>query len=104
MSAGAVKEGWYEYQQRRKQHDGLGDSKQFNSRNGVYMSSVPTLGSGIPKDPIKQFAIMLPHKDWLLIRDEAIRRHVPLTELGRECLEPMLKKLRNQKEKRDAKS
>lgn len=47
----------------------------------------------------KQVSIFMPISDWKLIRMEAAQRHIAMTALVREWMEPHLKQLRNQPDK-----
>ena len=42
----------------------------------------------------KQVSVFVPLSDWRLLRDEAIRRRKPMTELCRGWIEPQLNRLR----------
>ncbi|HUG92707.1 MAG TPA: hypothetical protein VML55_17835 [Planctomycetaceae bacterium] len=42
----------------------------------------------------KQISIFVPLSDWRIVRDEAIRRRQPMTELCRGWMEPHLSRLR----------
>ena len=44
----------------------------------------------------KQIQIYLPLADWTLVRDEAARLGLPMTELARRWIEPELARLRRQ--------
>lgn len=41
----------------------------------------------------KQITVFLPHEDWRLLREEAARRRISLSELCRQCLRPQLEQL-----------
>jgi hypothetical protein len=43
----------------------------------------------------KQVSIYLPAAEWRTLRDESVRRGVPMAELCRRCLGPGLERLRN---------
>ena len=43
----------------------------------------------------KQISFYVDRSDWLLIRSEAARRGIPMTELFRESMEPELNRLRD---------
>lgn len=46
------------------------------------------------KELCKQISILLPVADWKLLRDHASDRDVPITELARQELAPLLDRLR----------
>lgn len=45
----------------------------------------------------KQISIFVPLSDWRAIRDEAIRRRIPITELCRRWMRPEIERLREQR-------
>ena len=46
----------------------------------------------------KQISIFLPLSDWRIIRHEAARQGIPMTELCRRWMKPEMTKLRNASE------
>jgi hypothetical protein len=44
----------------------------------------------------KQISVFLPLTDWRAIRDEAIRRDIPMTELCRQWMRPHVQRLINE--------
>ena len=60
-----------------------------------------SLGVPLMKQPVirKQVCVFLPLSDWRLLRDEAIRRRIAMTELCRRWVEPQLRRLRRPSER-----